>query len=104
MTYRPVAKFSVDSAFKITGLGFFMVGKLISGTINIGDYIDLNCIQLNLMPKIFAIEFTLKYIDGKAVEDPAIGVTDLTADEAIRIQNSLGSLKNIDIIKKIKCR
>ncbi len=36
-----VGEFAVDSIFKITGRGIVIAGRIVSGTIKIGDFIDI---------------------------------------------------------------
>ena len=93
-----VAQFKLDSSFQLPGRYFYLLGQIINGNINQGQFMDLTMLGLNKTTKIEAIEFARRNENGKTWEDIGLGTNELTEQEKELIGNkgSLGKL--IDII------
>ncbi|VEE04896.1 Uncharacterised protein [Chryseobacterium gleum] len=76
-----VAQFKLNNAFQLTGRNFFLIGQIAEGKIKEGQRIDLRILGLNKKPKIQSIEFALTRKGGKAWEDIALGIAELTAED-----------------------
>ena len=50
------AKYQIKDTFIVTGRGLVLVGTILEGTINVGDFIVLNYNEKNLERKIRGIE------------------------------------------------
>lgn len=87
-----VATFKLNDAFSINKRGFFLIGEIKSGAIQIGNLIDLTPLNLNCKSKIQSIEFVLKKQDGKIWEDIALKIDTLTQTQ----KDYLTTLKIID--------
>ncbi|WP_104417693.1 hypothetical protein [Neolewinella xylanilytica] len=98
MKFDIVGKFKVFTAFQITGRGLFLVGELKSGTVKVGDYINLTMIDSTLVPNISAVELVLRYEENEAVEDLAIGVKELDDIVLSKVQDSISLLQTISIL------
>lgn len=95
-----VADFKLNSSFQLTGRHFFIIGEITNGRVEIGNYIDLTMIGLNCKPKIESIEYALKKVDGKAVEDIALGTSELTEIQKEQLER-VGSFGTpFDIVKE----
>jgi hypothetical protein len=73
-----IATFKIKYAFQITGRQFFLLGEIVSGTIEIGMLADLKNTGIDKELKIEAIEFALHREDGKVWEDTGLGFSGLT--------------------------
>lgn len=76
-----VAQFKLSNTFQLTGRNFFLIGQIAEGKIKEGQRIDLRILGLNKKPKIQSIEFALTRKGGKAWEDIALGIAELTAED-----------------------
>lgn len=95
-----VADFKLNSSFQLTGRYFFILGEITNGSVEIGNYIDLTMVGLNCKPKIESIEYALKKVDGKAVEDIALGTNELTENQKEKLKK-IGSFGTpFDIVKE----
>ena len=95
-----VADFKLNSSFQLTGKQFYLVGEIRNGNIRIGNFIDLTLLGLNSKPKIESIEFALKKVDGKAIEDIALGTNELTENQKTRLKK-IGSFgTQFDIVNE----
>lgn len=75
------AKFAMKKTIQITKRGFYIIGKVTNGDLNTGNYLDLTPLGLNARPKIENIEFTLKRQGGIAIEDFALKISQLSAEQ-----------------------
>lgn len=94
------ASFKLNGAFQVKGREFYLIGEIVKGEFKIGHYMDLTMLGLNSKPKIEAIEFVLKRINGKTFEDIALATNELT-DEQKEHLKKLGSLSTpFDILRE----
>lgn len=94
------AQFHLESAFQITGRGFFLIGKLIKGEVKQGNYIDLTPFGLNSKPTIERIEFVLKKQDNKVWEDFGLGINELTDEQKDYIKKVGSFYSPLDILNE----
>ncbi|MBO9691416.1 hypothetical protein [Chryseobacterium sp.] len=94
-----VAQFKLNNAFQLTGRNFFLIGQIAEGKIKEGQRIDLRILGLNKKPKIQSIEFALTRQDGKAWEDIALGINELTIEDKEYLKSIMPVRNPIDIIK-----
>ena len=95
-----VADFKLNSSFQLTGRYFFILGEITNGNVEIGNYVDLTMVGLNCKPKIESIEYALKKVDGKSIEDIALGTNELTKNQKEKLKN-IGSFGTpFDIVKE----
>ncbi|GAB5408998.1 MAG: hypothetical protein BalsKO_13630 [Balneolaceae bacterium] len=95
-----VADFKLNSSFELTGRHFFILGEITNGSVEIGNYIDLTMVGLNCKPRIESVEYVLKRVNGKAVEDIALGTNELTENQKEKIKK-IGSFGTpFDIVKE----
>ena len=81
-----VADFRLNSSFQLTGKKFYLVGKIVNGNVEIGNFIDLTLLGLNCKPKIESIEFALKNENGKPIEDIAFRTSELNENQKDRLK------------------
>ncbi|KYH07495.1 hypothetical protein A1704_02135 [Chryseobacterium cucumeris] len=93
-----VAHFKLNNTFQITGRNFFLIGKIEEGKIKEGQRIDLRILGLNKKPKIQSIELALTRHDGKAWEDIALGIDELTAEDKEYLKSIMPVRDPLDII------
>ncbi len=93
-----VAQFKLSTAFQITGRNFFLIGQIAEGKIKEGQRIDLRILGLHKKPKIQSIEFALTRQDGKAWEDIALGIDELTAEDKEYLKSIMPVRDPLDII------
>ncbi|MET3036502.1 hypothetical protein ABXT08_10390 [Chryseobacterium sp. NRRL B-14859] len=95
-----VARFKINSSFQLTGRSFYLIGQLIEGEINPGQFIDLRTLGIFKEVKIESIEFALKWQNEMRYEDIALGIDTLTEEEKQYFKNR-DSLSVSDIVCKI---
>ncbi|GAB3513074.1 hypothetical protein [Emticicia fontis] len=95
-----VAQFLLDDAFQITGRPFFIVGKILEGRIDKGNYIDLRRIGINRKPIIEAVEIVTKRREGIAEAYIALGIKDPSEDEKDLIKRKDFRIKPLDIVNE----
>lgn len=89
-----VAQFKFKEAVQLIDRHFFLVGEIISGQIDPGDFMDLTSLGLNKKAKIELIEFVLRQHDSVSIEEIALGTTLLSEDE----KQHLICLKSTEIL------
>ncbi|MGR3857793.1 hypothetical protein [Chryseobacterium indologenes] len=94
-----VAQFQLNNTFQVTGRNFFLLGQIAEGKIKEGQRIDLRILGLNKKPKIQSIEFALTRQDGKAWEDIALGIAELTAEDKEYLIGITPARDPLDIIE-----
>ncbi|QRA44282.1 hypothetical protein [Chryseobacterium cucumeris] len=94
-----VAQFQLNNTFQVTGRIFFLLGQIAEGKIKEGQRIDLRILGLNKKPKIQSIEFALTRQDGKAWEDIALGIAELTAEDKEYLIGITPARDPLDIIE-----
>ncbi|WP_330746277.1 hypothetical protein [Chryseobacterium sp. CP-77] len=94
-----VAQFQLNNTFQVTGRNFFLLGQIAEGKIKEGQRIDLRILGLNKKPKIQSIEFALTRQDGKAWEDIALGIAELTAEDKEYLIDITPARDPLDIIE-----
>jgi translation elongation factor EF-Tu-like GTPase len=75
------ATFKIKSALQVTGRQFFILGEVLSGTIQKGMEADLSNAGINKKHTVEAIEFASHRDGDKTWDDIALGFSDLTARE-----------------------
>lgn len=93
-----VAQFKLNNVFQLTGRNFFLIGQIAEGKIKEGQRIDLRILGLNKKPKIQSIEFALTRQDGKAWEDIALAINELTTEDQEYLKSIMPVRNPIDII------
>ncbi|WP_137904044.1 hypothetical protein [Chryseobacterium sp. 2VB] len=94
-----VAQFQLNNTFQVTGRNFFLLGQIAEGKIKEGQRIDLRILGLDKKPKIQSIEFALTRQDGKAWEDIALGIAELTAKDKEYLIGITPARDPLDIIE-----
>jgi hypothetical protein len=97
--HQIVAKFKLNTSFKVTGRSVFLCGDTIDGEISKNLFIDLTLLGIYRKLKIASIEFVRRSTEEKNIEEIAIGINGLTEDEERQIINFGRSFIPIDIFK-----
>lgn len=97
-----VAKFKLNNSFQLTGKHFFLLGNIVEGALNIGDFMDLTMLGLGCRPKIEAINFPDKGFTTTFKSFVALGTYDLKPDEKEYLKNTGSFGTPFDIISDIK--
>jgi hypothetical protein len=95
-----IAQFKLKNSFQLTGRHFFLIGQVTKGDIQIGAFMDLTMLGLNRKPKIETIEYAVEQQNDEAIENIALGTSELTDDDKKYLKN-IGSFGTpFDIIKE----
>lgn len=94
-----VAEFKINDCFQIKKRSFFISGEILNGHVDIGNFIDLTFLELNIKPEIMAIEFLLKRNKDKSIENIAFGITELNEEQKEFLKSKLSS-RPIHILKQ----
>ena len=94
-----VAEFKIKSSFQLTNRPFFILGEILSGHLNKGNFIDLTFLGLNKKPEIVAVEFALHRTDGKSWEDIGLGTSELSEEEKEFLKDK-SFTRTIDILNQ----
>lgn len=70
-------RFQLKSSFQLIGRHFYLLGDIVEGEINVGNFVDLTFLGLAIRPKIDAIDFLLKRNEKITVEDIGLGIGEL---------------------------
>lgn len=91
------AKFKIASAFQLTNRSFYLLGEIIEGEINPGQWMDLTILGLHKKIKIGSIELADGMDNGKPWNRIGLGTNDLTEDEKqhLKQKSFLNSIINI---------
>lgn len=91
------AKFKITSAFQLTNRSFYLLGEIIEGEINPGQWMDLTILGLHKKIKIGSIELADGMDNGKPWNRIGLGTNDLTEDEKqhLKQKSFLNSIINI---------
>jgi len=92
--------FEIKSAFQITGRQFFILGQILSGTINIGMIADLSNIGIDKLLIIEAIEIASHRDGDKVWADVGLGFSSLTESEKAILKSQSPFLTPILITNK----
>ncbi|WP_199538097.1 hypothetical protein [Emticicia sp. C21] len=95
--HKVVAQFIIDDAFQITGRPFFIIGKLIVGRVDKGNYIDLSRIGIKKKFTIEAVEIATKQREGYV----SLGITGLSQEEKDYIKSKDYRIEELDILNEI---
>ena len=91
-----VAEFDLQSSFQLTGRKFYVIGKVTTGKISIGDCIDLTRVGVNKKAKIESIEFVRK--KGE-LEGISLGLEELNPADKERLLQVSASSVRLDVVK-----
>ena len=93
-----VGGFKLNSSFQMTGGHFYITGEILNGKVEIGNFIDLTFLGINIKPEIKKVELILKKTDGTETDDIGLGTDELTEIQKEILINT-GSLDSaIDIL------
>ena len=92
--------FEIKSAFQLSGRQFFILGQIISGTINVGMIADLSSIGIDKLMILESIEFALHRNGDKVWEDVGLGFSNLTESEKAILKSQSPFLTPILITNK----
>ncbi len=80
-----VADFKLNGAFQLNNRGFYIIGALVNGKAEKGNFIDLTMLGINCKPEIKNIELVLKNTDGTEIDDVGFETSELTEQQKERL-------------------
>ena len=98
----PPSNFKLRTAFQITNRPFFLVGELLTGSVQVGDQVDLSSLGIVGPREVEAVEFALRENDGVRGEDFALGIKDLSEEEKELIRQQESLITRLPIINREK--